>query len=294
MRFPLKERGMRNTLSADDLFSEVLLLRTADNRAIVLAEGPSDVRALAPHVDWESAQLIPTQGAINLDGTIKLVNEKQVPGVVGIRDRDWLGAIGPLPDTPNIVYTDLHDLDATIFIGTPAGERIILTHGDPGAVRSHCKLTNSASGIDIVTAIAADLGALRRTSERHGLGLSLKNFPIHEVLDADGLVIIQRMISIALKRSSVGILRESQVAALFTAERLSGRAEDLCCGHDIGAIVSTLCASIWQGSKSKAESILQAARAALSCAELQTLNLYIQLHNWEMRTNFNVWRCQAA
>lgn len=38
-------------LTADDLFAQVLLIRTVDDRTIMMVEGQSDEAVLGPHVD---------------------------------------------------------------------------------------------------------------------------------------------------------------------------------------------------------------------------------------------------
>src|SRR6476469_6664888 len=102
---------MKPGLSGEDIFAELLMLRTADHRTIVLVEGPSDCRALDPHINEEESRTIPTFSKSALERVVALVDDEDFERALGILDRDWVDVLHPPVASDNVVYTDDYDLE---------------------------------------------------------------------------------------------------------------------------------------------------------------------------------------
>lgn len=287
---------MKELLTGDDIFATVLLLRTADDRSVLLLEGEDDCDCLGPHVDAASARFMPCGGKSNLDRAITLVDQNNVDLVLAVRDSDWVGVLETPSESPNIVYTDLYDLDATILLRTDIGRRVALMFGERERVEHHCEDTGAASPAAIAADIAAEVGIVRLASERSDANLSLRDFPIQEIYDSvEATIRRDRLITIAITRSSACQYSNDDLRQLVEVERRSWWAPDrLSSGHDLAGAFAVLCRQVWGGSTVGAKFLLKAARLALSCAELQTLELYHAVEDWEHRTGGRIWHCRSV
>lgn len=287
---------MRECLTGDDIFAEVLMHQTADARSLLLLEGPDDCDCLAPHVDEVTAHVIPCHGNANLDRVMELVDLRNVERVVAIRDRDWFDIIDTPAGSDNVVYTDLYDLDASILCSTDIARRLSLVFGTADKVRSHCDHVGRNSPISVAACIAAEVGIIRLASSRNGLDLSTRNFPIHDVCEVShGTVKQEDLFSIVVARTAACPLSADDVKVFVETERvLAIPAERLSSGHDLGAVMSMLLRGPWGGSPVSAKFVLQAARSALACSELHTLGLYEGIVSWERRTGGQIWNCHPA
>lgn len=145
---------MREGLSGDDIFAELMMLRTADARTFVLLEGPSDCRALDPHVESRSARTLPAYSKSALERTITLVDRRGLERTLGILDRDWVDVIYPPMESDNVVYTDDYDLDATILLSGDVFERLISSVTNRERREAHM-VHHASSAEDSVVTVSA-------------------------------------------------------------------------------------------------------------------------------------------
>lgn len=286
---------MLDSVTGDDIYASVRMLVALPHRpAIVLLESPADCSCLSPHVDDSTVRLIPCFGAPNLTRAIERVDIDGIQGVLAIRDRDWVGILEPESTSPNLIYTDLYDLDASIALVTNIGTRIIYVFGDLDAIREFCTTNHVSNPLAAVIGMVSELGLLRLVSQRHDLGLPLRGFPLYEVVAAStGTGIRQQLITLALRRSPDCRSSADEVLALMEAEGPQPQRR-LCAGYDLAALLAHLIHRAWKGSKPGTQQILQTTRSALSCAELWTLRLYQAVLAWELRTGWSIWKCRPS
>lgn len=283
---------MLDQITGDDIFNTVAMLITVPGRStLVLMEGPPDCATLGPHVDHARTSLIPCHGVENLMRAIELVDQAQIEGVLAIRDRDWIGILVPPPPSANIVLTDLYDLDATLLLKTAICIRIISVLSPPSGPSAASEAMRLEEARTAAVSLAGAVGRLRLTSERQHLGLSLRLFPVHEVVEAEGATIsLSRLIELACQRSRVSPVNPEVVRGQYEAEP-ERDFDELCCGHDLGASLALICQRLFGASVVKRDTVLQMARSALSCAELWTCHLFSRVKEWQERTGWKVWNC---
>src|SRR4051794_19033266 len=115
---------MQDLLTGDDLFSEIILLRSDDDRAIILLEGPSDCRALDAHLNEDQCKSIPAHGKDLVINAVELANQNGITGIVGVLDQDYDHLFGLPSSRANIVYVDAHDLDSLVFYAPTVASRV--------------------------------------------------------------------------------------------------------------------------------------------------------------------------
>src|SRR5690349_18426064 len=104
---------MQDELTGEDVFSEIFLLRGSSDKPIVLVEGPSDLRTFELHVD-DGIELVVGHDRPRVERAIEIVDQREIPKVVGVIDADLDRFFGKEPDdlSPNLVSTEFYDLES--------------------------------------------------------------------------------------------------------------------------------------------------------------------------------------
>lgn len=284
---------MREFLTGDDLFAEVLLLRD-QGKLVVLVEGPDDVDALDAHVSEESSFLIPGYGKSSVEYAIGLADAQKLDFVLAILDRDWVGIIDAPHPSPNVVYTDMYDLDATIIFTGDACRRVVSNFCDKERLKRHMTRSGAARPTEFIVKPAIAVGVLRLlTCEMH-LAVKVRDFPITEIMDmSTGEPDIVKMIVIANSKY-LGHDRsmDKEGTAQLVKLKISEAGSDVryCSGHDLSVALAGIMRRKW-GCTVKAEVVIKAIRAAFACGNLMMTSLYREVERWAANRGAAVWTC---
>lgn len=282
---------MRSLLTADDVYAHILFLRSGDKRTFLILESDADCASLDPHIDPSTCESIPGNGKASVLGALALVEGRGPARVLGVVDGDLDAQLGLASGNPNVVTTDLYDLEATIFFAPGLAERISAAHFDREAVRAHATATGSSLP-DIVTGLAFPLGLLRLISRRDDLNLSLREFPVGEVLSADCKAMdLPALVNLAIRRSKAATVSEGELLGRLQTELTTMPAStELCCGHDIVSVFSTLGRRLF-ASNSGVVQMHKSLRAAFDCASLGATRLYSDVQRWAASNSTKIWAC---
>lgn len=280
---------MLDELSGDDLYAELIMLRTNDSRLFIVVEGAADVAVFDRFVDLDHCVPIASHGKNNARNCLTKVISDSFFGVFAILDKDWLGLLPGELEDDRIVYTDYYDLDACIFFS-----------GDiyAGIAGSFCAGNSFRIGLPGCTTddlqracvdMAFPLGVLRYLSARGSYGINLDKFPLTEALRADLTVDLDSLVSIAIARTKGGIeskhpIKERLIQGMSTVDEKAR----YCSGHDLAKAFSILLKKHWKG-KIGAEIVERSARSALSSTELQKWTMYSHAKNWTAGGSKRVW-----
>lgn len=281
---------MLEHITGDDLFAQILLLRAADPRTLVLVEGGSDCDALDPHIDPEVAQSLPGRSKQAVERAIALVDEKQHERVVALVDRDWDGDLTPMLASSNVCYTDLYDLDATIILMGDVLERVLSSLADRQARSAHVDRLGLTER-ELLIRLSGVVGIARYVSVRDCLEVRFAEFPAHSCIDVDqGVVNISEMAVVAVGRSKSPCCDAVQLAEQVRAEL--GNDPDLerhCNGHDVAAHISALIKAEWGGAKLSAKMVEKVARAAFDGVNLRRTRFFKAISEWAGQADTRVW-----
>src|SRR3569833_432884 len=162
---------MRELITGDDIYAQMLMLRMSDARTFLLLEGEDDQRALDVHIDDESAASINCFGKPNVMRAVGIADERQTRRVLAIVDRDWDDRLGGQSSSPNIVYTDWYDLDATIASIEGVVDRIVYANGRKEDIKADIEESQHGSARDMIVAADSMVGLLRFLSVSGGWNL---------------------------------------------------------------------------------------------------------------------------
>lgn len=284
---------MLEHLTGDDLFALVKMLRTSDNRTVVLLEGGTDCDALEPHIDTEDAYALPGHSRTTVERAIELVDQTDTERVVALVDRDWTTVLFPATESANLFFTDLYDLDATILFEGDVLERVLSSLTDRERRRNDLDELK-VSARELLIQLAGVMGVGRYVAVRDELEIRFRELPAHACVDsAHCRIDISALAIVAVRKSKEPKCDEGQLAN-FIREQLQEEEDDLlrfCSGHDLAAQIASLARTKWGGAKISADLVERTLRAALDCQTLKMTTFYAEMRQWASDANTSVWSC---
>lgn len=291
---------MRNLLTGDDLYAQLLMLRAINKSTVLLLlEGESDCKALESHLDETSVQPIPGHGKATILKAMKNVNETAVPRVLAIVDRDLDGVIGPEPGIDNVVCTDNYDLDADIFYAGAVVSRVVASSCGLDAPRADLRSQKCPSIVMLATRLILPLAIVRVQSIRDRYGLRIRKFPVHRAFETTAIKLIAEVTAtILIAQSTNPAIDHETLTAILAAEIDRTKKQEeadprrLCCGHDLIAALAVLMTKRWNANV-HTEQLAQSLRAAFAPADLASTGVFARVAAWAEAAGTQVWNLPA-
>lgn len=284
---------MLEWITGETIYAELVLQKGADDRTLMLLEGDTDCRSLDGHIDESACLTIPCHGKENLVVAMELVDKFKLAGIVAIRDRDWVGYLATPTLPPGIFLTDFYDLDASIVLSGDTCSRVIIGFADRRQLSQHLESCGVSSPRDVAVAYAGPVGILRLESDRNGLMLALRDFPMRPVThDSYSRIDLQKLVELAILRSE-----DCDLDALGIVELMERRlaAEDslahVCSGHDLLSALSLVMRKRW-GRGISVEVLGDSFRGALSCEDLRRMSFYRKVSS-AIESKEPIWLCDT-
>jgi hypothetical protein len=277
-------------LTGDDLYTEMVMQRTNDARNFLIVEGDGDIAIFDRFLAPEHFVAIPASGKKSAREVLQMAFRDNFEGIYSVLDRDWKDLLPGEIEDWRIVYTDQYDMDMCVFFSgaylavasgycTRGGYRT----GNPGC--SHDEIVQKC------LQMAFPIGVLRYISARDRLELKLRDFPLHEVVDASAFSVdIEAMVSAAHRRSK-GCATEVDVI-LETLRTEMESIEDTaryCSGHDVARAFSILSRNLWS-TVMPVDNVERAARTAVSLQTFKDFSVYEDCSRWFGGDPAMVWR----
>ena len=275
---------MRQYVTPSAVANEVRLLRTQDNRALLIVEGATDKRTFRNLVDRTACQIVIAHGRENALTALAILEADDFQGVLAVIDADFDRLNNaPLP-SPSALLTDLHDIEC-MMVASSAFGKLVGEFADPARVESF----ESHIGCGLAEAIARNampLGYLRWVSLRHRLDLRFEELPYHRFVARANLQIdlgklLQTVKNHSQRPDIANSFLEQQVAAVTdpTHDRWQ-----VCCGHDLLEILSVALRHTIAGRDAhevKREVLERELRLAYENTYFQGTALALAVRNWE-------------
>lgn len=122
-------------VNAIDIAQTVRMIRSAHKGSIIIVEGGSDVKAYSNFIDPGACRLLPANGKDNAINALELLEKEKFGGVVAIVDADLFHLENIVPESPNLLLTDTHDLE-TMILRTDIFDKIVSEFVDADRVAS--------------------------------------------------------------------------------------------------------------------------------------------------------------
>jgi hypothetical protein len=122
------------TIDGASIVAEIEMLRTLQNKAVLVVEGPSDDRFFANFVDAGTCEIVIAWGADNSLSALHIARSRRLKGVCYVLDRDYREFLCLMIDDPDVVFTDEHDIEM-MMVCSPALTRVFLELGSRQKLR---------------------------------------------------------------------------------------------------------------------------------------------------------------
>lgn len=287
---------MRDFLDDRDLLATLRMLRTLDQRVILLVEGDSDVRALKRLIDNNHSTIVSSHNKSSLINAMATLEElgDNLDGCVGLVDRDFdhWGKEQESILPSNVYETELYDLEADLLIMGGLLDDFLVSVLDVVKTRKLLSKSNDPELQTIIVRMAATIGKVRWASIRDSLKLKLSRFPIIRVIEDQTLVRESAVVELALQRSPHCDSNLNDILNSCSKILPSSNDQEFCCGHDI---VRTLAAtsSHWATRTVKHSEIETFVAGAVRCDVIERLKWFDDLARSAANQGHRLWNCPA-
>ncbi|RUV23652.1 DUF4435 domain-containing protein [Mesorhizobium sp. M7A.F.Ca.MR.245.00.0.0] len=273
--------SIQNEQDGASVAAEVVMLKAASDKLSLLVEGPSDFKFFATYISDGNCEIVIGWGRENSLTAMTILNAIPVSGVLCIIDRDFDLFLGNEVDVQNVIVTDDHDIEITMF-KSPAVEKLVIELGS--AEKSK---TRREAGFDIrsdVVAVAYVLGVARLHSIKEGHSLKFDGLKFRYV-DKKLTFAVKDMFQEIINHSQkLGVPFEGFLQELESWKKIEHDRLQMCCGHDVSAVLGLAFQSLWGTKNAKdvdAEGIESRLRLAFGIDDFRVSDLYKKIKSWE-------------
>lgn len=276
---------LRAEITATTKANELLMQAMVDSRFYLLVEGATDFRLfnqILPTENWEVEFL---DGKENVTKCMATLSGCGVDRAAAVLDSDPLD---PSSSAGQVFYSELADLDADLLAVEGMIDRIIAANAQ---VRDRIVLssTGAKDWRDVALRLVEPWTAARKHIVEHQVaGVSMKDFPIHLLGDANAIRLRQTSLEKLLAaKTGIKPLPDSLVEALADSKRSD--LGSLHNGHHLAAAVAWILSSVLSAAKMSPNTIEDFARTAITSDELKNLFVISQLSRWAHERGECLW-----
>jgi hypothetical protein len=252
--------------------------------SFLVVEGDTDRRFYKTFVDERKCNITVAFSKLTALVVLSILEQNNIPGILVIVDADFDVLEGKALSSPNVLFTDNHDLE-TMIVVSPALEKLL------GEFGSENKITQfeQDTGKDVRTVLLEScmlVGYLRWVSLQKGFSLKFEGLDFSKFLDIEKLTIGETKLIKAIKDKSQrhDIPDEQIKISIQELKRDDHNLWHVCCGHDLVCILSVgLHKAI--GTKDTSditpERIESSLRLSYELRHFQRTQLYLSIQRWE-------------
>ncbi|WP_412076733.1 hypothetical protein ACLF6K_15935 [Streptomyces xanthophaeus] len=286
---------MKEFLTSASTRNTVGMLRNYDpNITLLILEGDSDLVTLSTCLDRARCRVIvAASGKTDAIQAVEFADIEGFEGVLAIVDSDFVDIHEPRSASANVFYTDLYDLDSSVFFADGIVDRCV--EALVGYVRIHGQDVHGGSAELAVSRgdavrMASTVGFIRLYSMQGSHELPLDNFPVERVFNGQGhQVNVDELKEILPKKCQGQTLTEGKIdewltrmeAEVIPAQRISQ-------GHDLFRSLSYVVKKKW-GVALKGDVWEKLARSHWRLDHMASQQLHSKVLNWSQETGYGVW-----
>lgn len=279
---------MREHLRGVSIANRIRMARAAHAGSFLIVEGEDDKKLFQQLIGAVACRVQIAHGKPNLLAALDILDSDGFPGVLAIADADCCRLDCMAPQSPNLLWTDTHDLE-TLLILSPAFERLLIELGDDAKLQAW-RADHGQDLRGVLLAAGAPIGYLRWLSAGEDLGWLFDDLPVEQVLIRGTLTVDwAALLAVLQGRSRQGSLVAEEIwARIEILERLTPDPWQICCGHDLVRILShALCRLLGSNKESDVTParLEMALRLAYTQADFQRTSLRAEIAAWEQRSS---------
>ncbi|MBD2298697.1 DUF4435 domain-containing protein [Nostoc sp. FACHB-190] len=285
---------MREFLKGERFANYIRLRRSTFTGTFLLVEGSSDKVFYQRFVDELACELVDTSGKPssrqNAIDTLEILEKSNFQGVLVIVDADFDRLKSLVPSSPNLLYTDTHDLE-TMLIQSPALDKVLAEFGSEEKIaqfKRDVRLTLCEIGISV--------GYLLWISQSEGLNLTFEGITFSKFIDEQTLQINElQLIREVKNKSQAYSLKDEELQKQLISQKSNNHDPwQVCCGHDLVEILSLGLRKALGTNKAadvEPNALERSLRLAYEAVYFCKTQLYCNIRTWESQNQpFKVLR----
>ncbi len=253
--------------------------------SFLIVEGNTDGIFYERLVNKNKCHVTPANNKSTALQVLSILEKDAFPGILVIVDADFDMLEGKSPHSPNVLFTDTHDLE-TMIMKSPALEKVL---GEFGSEKKISEITQSAKKDvrALLLECGMSIGYLRWVSLRENLSLKFEGLEFAQFtkdLKIEVLSLIKAVKNKSLRSDIVDKRLEAYI------QDLKDDTHDpwhVCCGHDLVCILSIgLRKTIgsWNPNDIRPDVLERSLRLAFERSHFYKTQLYLSIQQWE-KTN---------
>jgi hypothetical protein len=281
----------RELRGPDDVANEILYERNYPGNvslSFLIVEGTTDKSLYQRYIKATACQIIIANGRDNAIQVLAILDDIDFRGALAIVDTDFDRLEGKASASPNLLFTDTHDLE-TMIVQSPAFEKVLAEFGSEKKI---AKLVEKygKNARSLLLDCAMPIGYLRWVSIRENLSLSFEELSFEKFIDKETLTInVLKLIRFVQSRSASGGKGQKQSlddVIHSKTKQLSSDTHDpwhVCCGHDVVCALSLGLRKVIGSAKVIEPDMLEIClRLAYEHSHFRNTQLYISIQRWEV------------
>jgi hypothetical protein len=273
---------------SDDIANEIILIRDDPNKeflSFLIVEGDTDRNFYEGLTDTTKCQITIAYSKSTAIQVISILEKNMIPGILAVVDADFDMLEGKSPHSPNVLFTDTHDLE-TMLMKSLGLQKVLREFGS----REKIKEIIEAAEKDVPTLLlecGMTIGYLRWVSLRENLSLKFEGLEFTQFIKKDALHLEQQLLIKTVKnKSNRHDIPDTRLEAYMQAVRDDTHDPwHVCCGHDLICILSTGLRKIigtWNPNDIKPDSLERSLRLAYERSYFYETQLYLSIQQWAM------------
>lgn len=275
---------MREYLTVDRIANTIRQQKISFTGSFLLVEGDSDKKVYQNFVNESNCRFQICKGKPSskqrVIQVLDILNKDNIEGIIGIVDADFDHLEKTQYSHNNLFLTDDHDLEM-MLIKSPALDKLL------NEFASEDKLNNLELNIrEVLLNLSYELGYLRWISKCDKLNLTFNDLDYKKFLDRKKFTIdCDKLIQTVINKSQAhSLLTQDLLTKLNNKKCATFDKYQICCGHDIIAILSNLLQKTI-GSKNTNEvskdDLERSLRLAYEASYFKNTHLYSLIFKWQ-------------
>lgn len=275
---------MLSYLTANDIANTARLMRTLFAGTIIIMEGYTDVRVYKRFFNKTRCRFVPSNGKPNAIRATLILDGEHFSGLLTIVDADFDYLESIHPPSPNILYSDTHDLETMLLSSSSLSKVLSELLSVPRAK------TMPAPVLDLAFQAALPLGYFRWLSSpyKENLGLKFKGIVFTQFIVMPSFVTdIDSMINEVVRNTgscSLDVIITK--VKLHTLTTGSHDKWEVCSGHDLVEVIFLALKYHWGNHRAETTTldVFDAMlRIAYDETDFKSSNLFREIRKWETR-----------
>ena len=259
-------------------------MRTLFAGAIIITEGDTDARVYRRFFNKTHSRFVPSNGKPNAIRATLILDGEHFSGLLTIVDADFDNLESIHPPSPNILYSDTHDLETMLLSSSALSKVLSELLSVPKAKAMPTSI------LDLAFQAALPLGYFRWLSSpyKENLGLKFKGIVFIQFIAMPSFVTnIDSMINEVVRNTgtcSLDVVKTKvKLHALTTG---SHDKWEVCSGHDLVEVIFLALKYHWGNYRVKKMTLdvfNAMLRIAYDEADFRSCSLFLQIREWEMK-----------